>query len=265
MVKKNLKECSNNISNNTVNDSSKINEEGEIKILTSIKKTENQIEQNEIKEDIKTSTRKYVKSKPKNILENELMIVNKGTGAGGSNTNYYGKKFEEKTDNSINLIKEGYTQNKLSNKFGYLEMITDNKTIIVAIQSSLKMYMKNVYDIDLFRFPDEAYIITDNILDKNLHKKHIKILEKKEQNVEGSVETKLWSAIALKREYELVLGSDFIVSYAFCVNDFLKKKITSTIKKYVILNQIFKENDIVVLFGDDDDYFTSLNEWINQR
>jgi len=29
----------------------------------------------------------------------------------------------------------------------------------------------------------------------------IKIVEKKEQNVEGSVETKLWSSPSLKREY----------------------------------------------------------------
>lgn len=29
----------------------------------------------------------------------QLIIINKGTGAGGANTNYYGKKFEEKTNN----------------------------------------------------------------------------------------------------------------------------------------------------------------------
>ena len=50
----------------------------------------------------------------------------------------------------------------------------------------------------------------------------IKILEKKEQNVEGSVETKLWSGPSLKREYELVLGNDFKVHYGFCVSEFLK-------------------------------------------
>lgn len=34
------------------------------------------------------------------IKENtQLKIINKGTGAGGANTNYYGKKFEEKTNN----------------------------------------------------------------------------------------------------------------------------------------------------------------------
>jgi hypothetical protein len=87
------------------------------------------------------------------------------------------------------------------------------------------MYMKTKYNIELFRCPDEAYII-----EYNTGKKVIKILEKKEQNVEGSVETKLWSGPSLKREYELVLGNDFEVHYGFCVSDFLKKKLISNKK-----------------------------------
>lgn len=92
--------------------------------------------------------------------------------------------------------------------------------------------------------------------------KVISILEKKEQSVEGSVETKLWSGIALKREYELMLGSQFKVSYGFCVNNFLQLKLTSPVKKYVILNTIFAENNIEVLFGDNIDYFDTLDRWI---
>ncbi len=34
----------------------------------------------------------------------EQKIDNKGIGAGGKNTNYYGKKFEEKTDNQTKLL-----------------------------------------------------------------------------------------------------------------------------------------------------------------
>jgi hypothetical protein len=33
------------------------------------------------------------------------IIVNKVTGAGGTNANYYGKKFEEKTNNYLKLVK----------------------------------------------------------------------------------------------------------------------------------------------------------------
>jgi len=120
------------------------------------------------------------------------------------------------------------------------------------------MYMKNKYNIDLFRYPDEAYII-----EYTSGRKVIKILEKKEQNVEGSVETKLWSGPSLKREYELVLGAEFEVFYGFCVSEFLKNKLISNEKKYTILNTIFNETNIVVLFGDDENYFETFDTWFN--
>lgn len=95
--------------------------------------------------------------------------------------------------------------------------------------------MKFNYDINLFRNPDEAYII-----ELNNDKTIIKILEKKEQNVEGSIEIKLLSGQSMKREYELLLGNYFIIDYSFCVNNFLKNKIISDNQKYKILNQILK-------------------------
>lgn len=36
------------------------------------------------------------------------LIVNKGTGAGGANTNLNGKKFEDKTNNIPRLFENGY-------------------------------------------------------------------------------------------------------------------------------------------------------------
>ena len=36
----------------------------------------------------------------------------------------------------------------------------------------------------------------------------------------------------------------------FSVSNFLKDKLTSSEKKYVILNKIFNKNNILVLFGD---------------
>jgi len=43
-------------------------------------------------------------------------IVNKGTGAGGANTNYYGKKFEEKTNNQQRLLEMGYIKHSFTKK-----------------------------------------------------------------------------------------------------------------------------------------------------
>ena len=190
----------------------------------------------------------------------QSLIINKGSGAGGANTNYYGKKFEEKTNNQQRLSEMGYTKHSSTKKAYdyYLSKTFEDKTIVFVLQKGLKMYMKNKYNIDLFRYPDEAYII-----EYTSGRKVIKILEKKEQNVEGSVETKLWAGSSLKREYELVLGLEFEVFYGFCVSEFLKKKLVSNEKKYRILNTIFNENNIAVLFGDDANYFETFDTWFN--
>jgi len=198
------------------------------------------------------------------IEENvQPIIINKGTGGGGANTNYYGKQFEEKTNNYRRLLDMGYLKNSFTKKNKkasdfYLSKTFENKTVVFVLQTGLKQYMKNKYNMDLFRCPDEAYII-----EYNCGRKVIKILEKKEQNVEGSVETKLWSGPSLKREYELVLGPEFEVFYGFCLNKFLKNKMVSTEKKYTILNTILNENDITVLFGEDEDYFETFDKWFN--
>ena len=196
------------------------------------------------------------------IEENNQAINNKGTGAGGANTNLYGKKFEDKTNNQERLVEIGYIKNSYAKKKKandyYLSKTFEDKTVVFVLQNGLKTYMKYKYNIDMFRCPDEAYII-----EYTSGRKIIKILEKKEQNVEGSVETKLWSGPSLKREYELVLDGKFEVYYGFCVSEFLKKKLISNDNKYIILNTIFQENNIEVLFGDDDNYFETIDTWFN--
>jgi hypothetical protein len=189
------------------------------------------------------------------------IIQNKGTGAGGANTNKNGKKFEEKTSNRKRLLEMGFIENvtqKHNQRFEYLSKTLEDKNIIFVEQHNLQKYMNHVYNVELFRNPDEAYII-----EYNNGRKIIKILEKKEQNTEGSVETKLWSGPSLKREYEIVLDGLFEVEYCFCVSAFLQKKMLSDDKKYIILNTILQESNIPVLFGDDEIYFDLLDNWIN--
>ena len=195
------------------------------------------------------------------IFKMELPKINKGIGAGGANTNLYGKKFEEQTNNEARLLAIGFDRFAINKtKFGYyLAKDFDNKKIVFVSQNGLKLYMKHFYDIDLFRCPDECYIH----LYKDGRKNLVKILEKKEQNVEGSVMDKLWDGPSFKREYEIVLGDAFRVEYAYCVSDFLKKKLTSDEKKFRILQQIHMEAGIKVLFGSDDDYFEKFDLWVH--
>ena len=196
--------------------------------------------------------------------EPEPVTINRGTGAGGANTNLFGKKFEEKTNNENRLIADGFTKawpetiKKPKKHECYLKKTLDDRTIYFVLQTGLKTFSKNKYDIELFRCPDEAYII-----EYKSGRKVIKILEKKEQNVEGSVETKLWAGPALKREYELILGEGFEVTYGFCLSSFLKDKITSGDKKYTTLTTILREARIDTLFGDDGDYFEQFDAWLS--
>jgi hypothetical protein len=208
--------------------------------------------------------RPIVASEPAAAAAVAATPVNRGTGAGGANTNLFGKKFEDKTNNEARLLANGFTKawpatiKKPKKHECYLQKVLDDRTIYFVLQSGLKTFMKHKYDIELFRCPDEAYIT-----EYKSGRKVVKILEKKEQNVEGSVETKLWAGPSLKREYELLLGDDFEVNYGFCLSSFLKDKMTLGDKKYSTLATILAEASIAVLFGDDEDYFAQLDTWFS--
>jgi len=192
---------------------------------------------------------------------------NRGVGAGGSNTNLHGKKFEEQTNIENYLLEKSFEKTVFSeikkNKYDYtLSKTFESKKIIYLSQNGFKTYMKKYYNIDAFRCPDEAYVI-----EYKDGRKIIKVLEKKEQNVDGSVETKLWACPSLKREYEIVLNTNntnqnFIVYYALCVNDFLYKSLTSDKQKYQILRKILQETDVTFFQGDSDNYFNELYQWL---
>jgi hypothetical protein len=203
---------------------------------------------------------KTVKVEPEPVLVEEK-VVNKGTGAGGPNTNFYGKKFEERTDNEPNLLLKGFEKKRLTrSKFGYyMEGQINGIQMVFVKQNGFKTYMQKIHKIECIRCPDEAYII------KCGDRFHVVVIEKKEQNVAGSVETKLWSGPALKREYEIILGDKFTVSYSFTLSQFFQEKFSSTEKKYTVLKQILDESDIPIFYGDDEQYQTQLEKYIVTR
>ena len=76
---------------------------------------------------------------------NENLIINRGTGAGGSNTNYYGKMFEEKTNNQTRLLELGYTKYSFTKKPKktydyYLSKTFEDKTIVFVLQNGLHLF-----------------------------------------------------------------------------------------------------------------------------
>lgn len=189
-------------------------------------------------------------------------IINRGTGAGGANTNLNGIAFEDKTDNSSYLLKNGFIQKPIPGSSGkyayYLEKILDgDRSIIFTKQNGLKNYMKHFHNKELFREPDEAYLFRNGTLYV------LYILEKKNQNGAGSVDVKLCAAQWFKDEYKECLGNNFTVEYGFCLSNFLKKEYESDTPKWKTMRTLHNRASIRVLFGDDADYFTKLNEWLS--
>lgn len=191
----------------------------------------------------------------------DTKIINKGTGAGGANTNLHGKAFEDKTDNEVRLVKDGFVKKELeinkSSSCEYLEKTFEDKTVVFAKQGNLKKYIKHTYNFEIFRRPDEAYIYHYND-----GKKVIYILEKKAQHVDGSVIDKLLAPEGYIFEYKTALHNTFEVNYGFCVSSFLQKKILSQDEKFATLKLYLMSIDVPLLFGDDEDYFTTLDKWL---
>jgi len=129
--------------------------------------------QTEVVEQLKPKKIKIKKKKPILVktTNKETNIKNKGTGAGGSNTNKNGLSYEETTklDDRITTIEK--------NKFSNIIKFNDNKKLFTKTkQANLFKCMKDEMNTNIekahgCKYPDECYI------DKEL--KNIFIIEKK--------------------------------------------------------------------------------------
>jgi hypothetical protein len=192
-------------------------------------------------------------------------ILNRGTGAGGANTVKSGILFENKILSENRLLRMGYKKRIINSKIKngyYLEHIKNkNEKHIHLTQTAFKLYFKEHFNIQTYRKPDEAYLIIKN------NKYYLKILEKKNQNVEGSIEDKLKTGNFNKKEYELMLNSKkhqthmFNISYAFSVSKFLQDKFESGILKYVNIKKIMAQDNIQIFYGAETKYFDVLIKW----
>ena len=193
----------------------------------------------------------------------ELKVTNKGTGAGGSNTNKNGKTFEEVVNNESRLLADGFNKRilKENNKYGYVlyKKIDENTSITYVKQSGFKTYVSqllNIQENSIYRHPDEAYII-----ESSDGKITIKIIEVKNQNGSGSVDTKLLAAPMFVEEYKLMLSDwDIEIEYIFCLNNYFKKQFDDeTNRYYQNLKIILKKYNIKYLFGEASDYFENID------
>ncbi len=203
-----------------------------------------------------------------NLVTN-LERINRGFGAGGANTNKNGIAFENLTnpENYLMEKEQGFIKELLSkNKNGYyLIKDTPEKTIVYTKQYGFKEYVHKYIDkdISIYRNPDEAYLIKN----KNNGKYHLKIVEKKNQNSEGSVEEKLKTGQFNRDEYYLMfekLNDNITIDYCFVVSDFLQKKFESPNQKYQNIKKINKNNNINIFYANNENYFNLLYNWITE-
>lgn len=170
--------------------------------------------------------------------ENEMMS-NRGTGAGGANTNKHGLNFEEQTDlktemsyqdSIIRSPKVGKRYTEMYDKFSFNEY--PGRTYIRLIKNQLAKYF-NLNTEDLFDGvvqPDECYYDEYN--------RTLFVIEKKYQNTSGSKIEVIQTGPAKQENLSQVLAPFQIdVVYMYCANYNLKRLL-----KKVVLNYLTKKN-----------------------
>lgn len=189
-------------------------------------------------------------------------IVNRGTGAGGANTNVTGLGFECHVSNECFLLSKGFEIVKYGKRDNMYYLVKEypelHKKVYYAKKKAFKYLTLTLINIESFKEPDEAYLI-HSLTDDSYS---IKIVEVKNQNREGSVEEKLVAGGGFKAMYIDHFQGRVTVDYAYTLSDFLKRKLLSDKPKYKLLLHLFAKDKIKILFGCDNNYSQDLNEWL---
>ena len=185
-------------------------------------------------------------------------IINRGTGAGGANTNATGLSYEAKTDLSTDyiIVPSPSPTNSPSttstipdsplSKYPRIKFTGNNKKFIKANKSELHKIMTAANEINTnlepaagCKNPDEAYIAPES--------NRVYIIEKKFQQTSGSVDEKIQTGVFKKYHYGK-LFPNYRISYIYCLSDWFRKAEYKSVLDYL------SENQIPVFWGNDPDY-----------
>lgn len=167
-----------------------------------------------------------------------INIKNRGTNAGGANTNKNGLKYENITELS--------TEYCVLDKLKYHELIrfkTSEKTFKYTKQSKFKKCIQDKIKPDVpavhgAHNPDECYIDEED--------KIIFIIEKKFQQCAGSVCEKIQTADCKRRNYKKRIP-DYKIVYIYCLSDWFKYNCKSEL-------EYLQDINIPVFWGSDENY-----------
>ena len=160
----------------------------------------------------------HYKSKKNGV---DLPKLNKGTGAGGSNTNKNGLPYEKMTD-----LDECFTLNEVSEFSQIITFENSDTKFIRTKQARLFKYMHNHIDKNINKAhgcknPDECYI--------DLEKKNLFIIEKKFQQVSGSVCEKIQTSDFKIWQYSRTFPG-FNIVYIYCLSEWFKSNCKAEIE-----------------------------------
>lgn len=182
-------------------------------------------------------------------------VKNRGTGAGGSNTNTNGKKYENETLLSNNFEVVEKKMIKKNNKTYYeIKFYGSDIKYIHLEQSIFNMFMEEIGEKNNqiksapgCRNPDDAYVDLEN--------KKIFIVEKKFQQTGGSVEEKIQTGFFKKKHYSK-LYPNFEINYMYCLSSWFKN-----IDNKSVIEALNDEN-IPVFFNSDKDFDKQIVKYI---
>lgn len=193
-------------------------------------------------------TSEISKKKKMMIKPKKPKIINKGTGAGGANTNKNGLQFEEVAD--LKDRYESIIRRKIGSEVKFKGHLC---TFIEVSKSALHKYMEKIGEKNMMlkpaagcKKPDEAYI--------DLEKKNIFIIEKKFQQTSGSADEKLQTGYFKQLHYK-ELFPNFKIYYMYCLSDWFKREESAL--KYL------KDSGIPVFWGNSETCKEKIIEFIH--
>uniref|UniRef100_A0A6C0DEM2 Uncharacterized protein n=1 Tax=viral metagenome TaxID=1070528 RepID=A0A6C0DEM2_9ZZZZ len=185
------------------------------------------------------------------IQKNTNNIINKGTGAGGANTNKNGLLYEEKT----NL--EPLYATSIFDKETNTYIVTFNGSeskYVRANKANLYKYMKYRGEVNNTlqqaagcKQPDEAYIDND--------RKIVFIIEKKFQQGSGSVDEKIQTGPFKQLHYSQQFPN-YTIHYIYCLSEWFKNKEYTSVLEYL------HQHNIPVFWGNEDEYKQKIIEYM---
>jgi len=181
-----------------------------------------------------------------NSTKKIVFKINKGTGAGGANTNKNGLPYEELTD-----LKTEYTVILTNPHDTIIQFKNNEKQFTTTKQSHLFKSMVNKFDTSIKKAhgcknPDECFI--------DETKKIIFILEKKFQQVGGSVCEKIQTPDFKLWQYNRTFPNYKIV-YIYCLSEWFKKNCPAEL-------EYLNYKNIPVFWGNDIDYKQKIINYI---